>query len=220
MQAGGGSGDWKRCADDCRQHDKVKFLESFLEKFLQVEDHIFYKRSIEKRLSSAPPPQMIASQKVFVIPICISNSVQKVFHLSLAKHAYISSKMATPWPFFMSSPACCVWFHNAYCLWKHGTDIRLELIAVTDNQDEGGATGVRIPAACRWGLNQFRTLARSLAYWTHRLTLLKMAVTSKPNSDLWHVTICWLPEMEKSENKALQCSFWQENWICADKGIK
>lgn len=167
-----------------------------------------------------PPRANNSISKVFVISICISNSVQKVFHLSLGKHAYISSWMATPWPFFMSSSACWVWFHDAHCPWEHGTDIRLELIAVADNQDEGGATGVWIPAACRWGLNQFCALARSLAYWTHRLTLLKMAVTSKPNSDLWHVTICWLLELEKGENETLQCSFWQENCICADKGIK
>lgn len=146
--------------------------------------------------------------------------------------------MTEPWPFVTSSTARRVCFDNSFCLRGRETDRRLELITVTDNQDEWGggreATGVRIPAACRRRVNQFGALARSVAYWTHRLTLLKMAVTSKPNTDLWLLTICRLLGKKTSrtvERKAPQCwvffflpflffFFWQGNCICGDKGIK
>lgn len=110
---------------------------------------------------------------------------------------WIGSKLVSHgFTFFVSYSACWIWFHHVYSLWRHETDIRLALITVTDNRDKEGGTGVQILTVRLWGLNQnqFCILARSPAYWTHRLTLLKMAATTKPNSDLWHLAICWLLE--------------------------
>lgn len=141
-------------------------------------------------------------QSVSVSHLWTENKVDACFHLPFALGTFHSLpsiirkwciyllQVSHTFTFFMSYSACWLWFHNTYCLWGHETDIITRTRGV-------GSTGVRIVAARLWGLNQFCVLARSLAYWACRLTLLKMAATSKPNRDLWHLTICWLLEEKK-----------------------